>query len=65
MSDKRDLRSKAEVLALLRRAQLPEQTVQALTAALEDPVDLRRDGNLLARYGITLDHLVDLAGGSP
>jgi hypothetical protein len=53
MSDERDLRAKREVLAVLRRGGIPEHTVQALNAALEDPVDLRRDRDLLARYGIT------------
>jgi hypothetical protein len=65
MSDERDLRPKAGVLAVLHRAAIPEDTVQALSAALEDPVDLRRDGNLLASYGITRDSLVDRMGGSP
>jgi hypothetical protein len=65
MSDERDLRPKAGVLAVLHRAGIPEQTVQALKAALEDPVDLRRDANLLASYGITLDRLIDRMGGSP
>ena len=65
MSEERDLRSKAEVLAVLRRARIPEETLQTLDAALEDPVDLRRDGNLLALHGITLDALTDRLGGSP
>lgn len=65
MSEERDLRAKPNVLAVLRRTGVPEQTVQALSAVLEDPVDLRRDGNLLGRYGITLDSLMDRLGGSP
>jgi hypothetical protein len=65
MSDESELRPKAEVLAVLRRAGIPEQTVQVLNVALEDPVDLVRDGNLLGRYGITRDGLVDRMGGSP
>ena len=65
MSDQPDLRPKADVLAVLRRAGISEGTVQALDAALEDPVDLRRDGNLLASYGITRDRLTDRMGGSP
>jgi hypothetical protein len=65
MSKELDLRAKADVLAVLRRAGIPEQTVQALDAVLEDPVDLRRDGDLLARYGITRDRLIDRMGGSP
>jgi hypothetical protein len=65
MSDERDLRPKAGVLAVLRSAGIPEETIQALDAVLKDPVDLRRDGNLLARYGITLDRLIDRMGGNP
>jgi hypothetical protein len=65
MSAERDLRPKAEVLAVLRRAGIPEETLRTLNAALEDPVDLRRDGNLLARHGVTLDVLTDRMGGSP
>ena len=65
MSEARDLRTKAEVLAILRRSGIPEQTVQALDAALDDPVDVTRDANLFLRYGITLDSLIDNMGGSP
>jgi len=61
----RDLRPKPGMLAVLRRVGVPEQTVQTLNVALKDPVHLRRDGNLLASYGITVDRLVDLLGGSP
>jgi hypothetical protein len=65
VSEERDLRTKAEVLAVLRRSGIPEQTVQALDAALDDPVDVTRDANLFLRYGITLDSLIDRMGGSP
>ena len=65
MSEERDLRPKGEVLAVLRRSGVPEETVQALDAALDDPVDVTRDGILLLRYGITLDSLTDSMGGSP
>jgi hypothetical protein len=65
VSEERDLRTKAEVLAVLRRSGIPEQTVRALDAALDDPVDLTRDANLFLRYGITLDSLIDRMGGSP
>jgi hypothetical protein len=65
MSDERDLRPKATVLEVLHRAGVPDQTVRALNAALDDPIDLRRDGNVLLSYGITLDRLIDRMGGSP
>jgi hypothetical protein len=63
MRDGRDLRPKADVLAVLRRCGLSEQT--AFDAALDDPVDLERDADLFFRYGITLEGLVDRMGGSP
>ena len=53
------------LLYVLRRSGVPEQTVQALDAALDDPVDVTRDANLFLRYGITLDSLIDSMGGSP
>ena len=61
----RDLRRKADVLEVLRRAGVPEETIRALDAELEDPVDVQRDANLLARHGVTLGLLVDRMGGSP
>jgi hypothetical protein len=33
--------------------------------ALPDPIDCDRDQNLLARFGLGLDHLMDRWGGSP
>jgi hypothetical protein len=65
MSDPRDLRAKNDLLAVLRRAGVPEEHIQALADTLDDPVDLTRDGDLLARYGISRDSLVDSLGGSP
>jgi hypothetical protein len=65
VSDKRDLRSKQTLLTVLRRAGIPEDTLEALSVSLQDPVDLRRDANLLTRHGVTLDRLVDGMGGSP
>jgi hypothetical protein len=65
MSEMGDLRAKADVLAVLRRAGAPEQQIQALAEELEDPVDLTRDGHLLGRYGISRDSLIDSLGGSP
>jgi hypothetical protein len=60
-----DIRSKADVLSLLRRAGVADTTIEALDDALDDPVDFQRDGNLLLRYGITRDSLMSRMGGSP
>jgi hypothetical protein len=65
MSGERHMRSKAEVLAVLRRAGVSEATVAALDAQLRDPVDVDRDANLFLQYGLTLDVLIDCMGGSP
>ena len=56
---------KADALAVLRRTGTSEETIEALDAALGDPVDLDRDAELLARHGITREHLVERMGGSP
>ena len=56
---------KSECLAILRRAGVSEQTVEALDAELPDPVDVDRDANVFLRHGITLDYLIDRIGGSP
>jgi crotonobetainyl-CoA:carnitine CoA-transferase CaiB-like acyl-CoA transferase len=64
VTDETQLRDKAEALAALRRAGVPPETIRALDGVLEDPVDLARDADVLARYGITRDRMVDAMGGS-
>jgi hypothetical protein len=57
---------KAEVLAVLRRAGVPEETLEAVDAELDDPVDLDDAANRLGlRYGISLNSLISSMGGSP
>jgi hypothetical protein len=65
VNEKRTLPPKAALLGVLRRTGFPEETIQAVERAVRDPLDARRDGNLLAQYGITRDRLVDRMGGSP
>jgi hypothetical protein len=65
MVDEPNVRRKAEILAVLRRAGYSEQTVAALDADLPDPVDVDRDANVFLRHGITLDSVIDRMGGSP
>jgi hypothetical protein len=65
VGDEPILRRKADVLAVLRRAGVSEQTVEALDAELRDPVDVDRDANVFLRHGLTLDRLIDRMGGSP
>ena len=56
---------RAEVLQFLRRAGYPSERIEAIKAALPDPVDFDRDATLMTRLGLTRDHLMDLMGGSP
>jgi hypothetical protein len=65
VGDEPVLRRKADVLAVRRRAGVPEQTAEALDAELRDPVDVDRDANVFLRHGLTLDRLIDRMGGSP
>jgi hypothetical protein len=65
MGDEPHVRRKTEILAVLRRAGYSEQTVSALDAELQDPVDVDRDANVFLRHGITLDRIIDRMGGSP
>ena len=58
------LRSKSELIRVLRRAGIAPETIDALERELEDPVDLNRDGHLLAAHGITRDRLMERFGGS-
>ena len=65
MGDEPDVRPKTEILAVLRRAGYPEQTVAALDAELQDTIDVDRDANIFLRHEITLDRIIDRMGGSP
>jgi hypothetical protein len=56
---------KAELFHRLRFAGFPEETIGELDAVLPDPVDFDRDGDILARHGITRDELISRRGGSP
>jgi hypothetical protein len=65
MKDEGNLKSKAELFAVLRRTGVSEKTIQELDARLPDPIDAGRDADVLLRYGITLDAMIDRMGGSP
>jgi hypothetical protein len=56
--------SRQEVVAILRRAGLPELADEA-SRSLPDPVDLDRVAQFAAGYGITRDWLISRMGGSP
>jgi hypothetical protein len=65
MSDPIEFLAKKDLLAVLLRAGVPEETMRALDAELPDPVGLTDAANILGRYGITLDSVISAMGGSP
>jgi hypothetical protein len=58
-------RSKQEVLQLLRRGGFPAETIRHVDEEFPDVIDIVRDADALARYGITYNHLSDWFGASP
>jgi hypothetical protein len=58
-----DTRSKQQVLELMRRLGLHDRIEQA-ERDLPEVVDLRRDGEVLERLGLSVDRAVNGLGGS-
>jgi hypothetical protein len=65
MPDRSELRSKSELLRVLRRLGVPETTISAIDTQLPDPVDMDEAGALLQSYGLTRDEVISRLGGSP
>jgi hypothetical protein len=64
VTDQPEVRDKREVLAVLRRAGVRDETIEALDASLGNVVDVQRDADVFAEHGITLERIVDWMGGS-
>jgi hypothetical protein len=58
-------RSHEEAARVLRRAGYPDEFIQELLSQLPDPIDLQRDQQTLARYGVSPERLMDRMGASP
>ena len=56
---------KHEVLVILRRLGISPATIEAIDREVGDPVQLERDGAILANHGVTRDLLISRMGGSP
>jgi hypothetical protein len=58
-------RSHQEAARVLRRAGYSDEFIQTLLSELPDPIDLQRDQQTLAHYGVSPERLMDRMGGSP
>jgi hypothetical protein len=58
-------RSKAELLRGLRRIGIAPETIAEIDSKLPDQYDIDKAGALLQSYGITMDGVISLLGGSP
>jgi hypothetical protein len=57
--------SKADLKQVLRRVGMAPEHVEAILAALDDPIVFDRDRAYLEAHGLTRDILTDMLGGSP
>ena len=58
------LRSHQEVARVMRRAGYSGEVISDVLSQLPDPTDLERDQQILARYGLSSERLMDRLGGS-
>ena len=59
------LRSHEDAARVLRRAGYSDEFISEVLSQLPDPIDLQRDQEILARYGLSTERLMDRMGGSP
>jgi hypothetical protein len=59
------LRSKAELIHVLHRLGIPEETIAEIGSKLPEMIDLDEAGALLQSYGLTRDAAISRLGGSP
>ncbi len=58
-------RSRATIIRIMRNAGFSAASLAEAEQMLPDPVDIDRDGQLLAHLGVSRDSLTDAMGGSP
>jgi hypothetical protein len=59
------LRSHTKAARVLRRAGYPDAFIREVLGQLTDPFDIQRDQQILARYRLSPERLMDRLGGSP
>jgi hypothetical protein len=59
------LRSHEHFTRVLHRAGYSDQFIDDVLSQLADPINLRRDQQILAQYRLSSERLMDRLGGSP
>lgn len=65
MADHPPPRSHEEAARVLRRAGYSDEFIREVLSQLPDPINLQRDQQVLARYGLNPERLMDRMGGGP
>jgi hypothetical protein len=65
MASRPAARSHEEVARLLSRMGYSDEWIREVLGQLPDPIDVQRDEQILARYGLDPERLMDRMGGSP
>jgi hypothetical protein len=65
MDNRQALRSHEHLTLVLRRAGYSNEFIREVLSQLPNPVDLQRDQQVLARYGLSPERLMDRLGGGP
>jgi hypothetical protein len=59
------LRSHEEMSRVMHRAGYSDEFISEVLSQLADPIDLWRDQQILVRYQLSSERLMDRLGGSP
>ena len=65
MPSDRVVGSHEEAERILRRAGYSDEFIREVLSQLPDPIDVERDAQILGRYGLNRERLMDRMGGSP
>jgi hypothetical protein len=58
-------RSHEELARVLHHTGYPDDFIREVLSQLPDPIHLQRDNQILARYGLNPERLMDRLGGGP
>ncbi len=65
MSERPNPRSHEEVARILHRLGYSDAFIRDVLSQLPDPIDPDRDQQILGRYGLTTERLMEQMGSSP